>query len=177
METREHLRREAWNKGKLVGQRAPLKPKDIWVIRIHLQNAHAVRVPRYDQPSDQQQAPSLRPSRPAGARRDPRKPVALTHNGCTAENAEARAVRILHARPWRPGLRKRDRSRKTSSFPPGCAGPRTSPRGSTRGSSNNKSCWLVLIRPPTSRTLCGARKRPWSSGERKTSAPAGTLGT
>jgi hypothetical protein len=41
METREH--REAWNKGKLVGQKAPLKPKDIWAIRIHLQNAHAVR--------------------------------------------------------------------------------------------------------------------------------------
>ena len=37
METRNH--REAWNKGKLVGQKAPLKPKDIWAIRIHLQNA------------------------------------------------------------------------------------------------------------------------------------------
>jgi hypothetical protein len=36
-------KREAWNKGKLVGQKAPLKPKDIWVIRVHLQNAHAVR--------------------------------------------------------------------------------------------------------------------------------------
>ena len=43
METREHPHREAWNKGKLVGQKAPLKPKDIWAIRIHLQNAHAVR--------------------------------------------------------------------------------------------------------------------------------------
>jgi len=37
------LKREAWNKGKLVGQKPPLKPKDIWAIRIHLQNAHAVR--------------------------------------------------------------------------------------------------------------------------------------
>jgi len=34
---------EAWNKGKLVGQKSPLKPKDIWAIRIHLQNTHAVR--------------------------------------------------------------------------------------------------------------------------------------
>lgn len=41
MGAREH--REAWNKGKLVGQKAPLKPKDIWAIRIHLQNEHAVR--------------------------------------------------------------------------------------------------------------------------------------
>ena len=45
METREHPHREPWNKGKLVGQKAPLKPKDIWAIRIHLQNAHAVRDP------------------------------------------------------------------------------------------------------------------------------------
>ena len=36
-------KREAWNKGKLVGQKPPLKPKDIWAIRIHLHNAHAVR--------------------------------------------------------------------------------------------------------------------------------------
>lgn len=35
-------KREAWNKGKLVGQKPPLKSKDIWAIRIYLQNAHAV---------------------------------------------------------------------------------------------------------------------------------------
>jgi integrase len=35
--------REAWNKGKLVGQKPPLRLKDVWAIRIHLQNAHAVR--------------------------------------------------------------------------------------------------------------------------------------
>ena len=36
-------KREAWNKGKLVGQKPPLKPKDIWAIRIHLRNANADR--------------------------------------------------------------------------------------------------------------------------------------
>lgn len=41
MESDEH--REPWNKGRLVGQKAPLKPKDIWAIRIHLQNGHHVR--------------------------------------------------------------------------------------------------------------------------------------
>lgn len=35
--------REVWNKGKLIGQKPPLKPKDIWAIRFHLQNRHAVR--------------------------------------------------------------------------------------------------------------------------------------
>jgi hypothetical protein len=34
---------EAWNKGKLVGQKPSLKPKDTRAIRIHLQNAHEVR--------------------------------------------------------------------------------------------------------------------------------------
>jgi len=41
METNQS--REPWNKGKLIGQKSPLKPKDIWAIRIHLQNAHQVR--------------------------------------------------------------------------------------------------------------------------------------
>jgi len=36
-------KREAWNKRKLVDQKPPLKPKDIWAIRIYLQNSHAVR--------------------------------------------------------------------------------------------------------------------------------------
>jgi integrase len=35
--------RELWNKGNLIGQKPPLKPKEIWTIRIHLQNAHSVR--------------------------------------------------------------------------------------------------------------------------------------
>ncbi|BBQ03516.1 hypothetical protein BSFA1_86440 (plasmid) [Burkholderia sp. SFA1] len=38
-----NLSRKPWNKGKLVGQKPPLKPKDVWAIRIHLQNGHAVR--------------------------------------------------------------------------------------------------------------------------------------
>lgn len=34
---------EPWNKGKLVGQKAPLKLKDIWAIRIRLQLDHKIR--------------------------------------------------------------------------------------------------------------------------------------
>lgn len=36
-------RREPWNKGKLVGQKAPLKLRDIWNIRVRLQLAHRTR--------------------------------------------------------------------------------------------------------------------------------------
>src|SRR3954470_17297759 len=35
--------REPWNKGKLVGQKAPLKLRDIWAIRVRLQIADRVR--------------------------------------------------------------------------------------------------------------------------------------
>lgn len=34
---------EPWNKGKLIGQKSPLKLKDIWAIRIHLQLDKRVR--------------------------------------------------------------------------------------------------------------------------------------
>lgn len=35
--------RQPWNKGKLVGQKAPLKLKDIWAIRVRLQLRNKVR--------------------------------------------------------------------------------------------------------------------------------------
>ena len=35
--------REPWNEGKLVGQRRPLKLKEIWGIRIRLQMEHCIR--------------------------------------------------------------------------------------------------------------------------------------
>jgi len=38
-----HSRREPWNKGKLVGQKAPFKLKEIWAIRVRLQLSERVR--------------------------------------------------------------------------------------------------------------------------------------
>jgi hypothetical protein len=35
--------REPWNKGKIVGQKAPFKPKDIWALRVRLQMEGRVR--------------------------------------------------------------------------------------------------------------------------------------
>ncbi len=37
------FRKDAWNKGKLIGQKPPLKLKEIWAIRIRLQLAHRLR--------------------------------------------------------------------------------------------------------------------------------------
>jgi hypothetical protein len=43
------VRREPWNKGKLVGQKAPLRLKDISAIRIRLQLAERIReLPRFN---------------------------------------------------------------------------------------------------------------------------------
>jgi hypothetical protein len=39
------LRKTPWNKGKLVGQKAPLKLKDIWAIRVRLQIGRRTREP------------------------------------------------------------------------------------------------------------------------------------
>ena len=30
-------RREPWNKGRLIGQKRPLRPKDVWAIRVRLE--------------------------------------------------------------------------------------------------------------------------------------------
>jgi hypothetical protein len=35
--------REPWNKGKLIGQKSPLRLKNIWAIRFHLQQDKRIR--------------------------------------------------------------------------------------------------------------------------------------
>jgi len=37
------VRREPWNKGKIVGQKAPFKLKDIWALRVRLHMENRVR--------------------------------------------------------------------------------------------------------------------------------------
>jgi hypothetical protein len=41
--TGSNAHREPWNKGKIVGQKAPFKPKDIWALRVRFQMEHRVR--------------------------------------------------------------------------------------------------------------------------------------
>lgn len=42
-EPAQHCGHAPWNKGKVVGQKAPLKLKDVWAIRIHLQMEQRAR--------------------------------------------------------------------------------------------------------------------------------------
>jgi hypothetical protein len=37
------MRKVPWNKGRLTGQKRPLKPKDVWAIRVRLQLEHKAR--------------------------------------------------------------------------------------------------------------------------------------
>src|SRR2546427_1674113 len=37
------MQRAPWNKGRLTGQKRPLKPKDVWAIRARLQLDHRAR--------------------------------------------------------------------------------------------------------------------------------------
>ena len=53
--------REPWNKGKIVGQKAPFKLKDIWALRVRLQMANRVRELALFDLGHRQQAQGLRP--------------------------------------------------------------------------------------------------------------------
>lgn len=43
METSNAHHHEPWNKGKLIGQKAPLKLKEIWAIRVRLELSQRTR--------------------------------------------------------------------------------------------------------------------------------------
>lgn len=43
MKTTATNSRQPWNKGKLIGQKAPLRLRDIWAIRVRLQLAERIR--------------------------------------------------------------------------------------------------------------------------------------
>lgn len=68
-------RREAWNKGKIVSQKAPLKLKDIWALRVRLQMASRARA------------------------------LALFISGSTAKHRGCDLVKlkVRDCLPWRPG--------------------------------------------------------------------------
>src|SRR5262249_10262546 len=58
--TRTALKRVPWNKGKLTGAKAPLRPKNVWSIRTKLQVEGRVRERRNVQCGKQQQVGGLR---------------------------------------------------------------------------------------------------------------------
>ena len=43
LESVSSIRREPWNKGRLIGQKRPLRPKEVWAIRVRLEIAGTKR--------------------------------------------------------------------------------------------------------------------------------------
>jgi hypothetical protein len=43
MQTSLRPKNAPWNKGRITGQKRPLKPKDVWAIRVRLQLEHRAR--------------------------------------------------------------------------------------------------------------------------------------
>ena len=66
--TANAVRREPWNKGKMVGQKAPFKLKDIWAMRVRLQLEGRIRELALFNLAIDSKLRGVRPGRPEGAR-------------------------------------------------------------------------------------------------------------
>src|SRR4051812_36498905 len=86
-------RRTAWNKGKLIGQKSPLKLKEIWAIRIRLQLECRTRELGVIQPGDRQQVTRLRSGQPSRSRYNAGHACSFARSRCAEEDATAGSVR------------------------------------------------------------------------------------
>ena len=84
--------RTPWNKGKLVGQKAPLKLKEIWAIRIRLQLEHRARELALFNLAIDSKLRGCDLVRHQSARCLPRDPRCLPCDRDAAKDAAARAV-------------------------------------------------------------------------------------
>ncbi len=76
-----------WNKGKLIGQKSPLKLKEIWAIRIRLQMIKNIRVLALFNLAIDKQAPRMRFGQTQSLRRCARWTGIITCNYNAAKNA------------------------------------------------------------------------------------------
>ena len=83
--------RVPWNKGKIVGQKAPFKLKDIWALRVRLQLEGRVReLALFNLGLDSKAR--LRSCQPEGQGRLPRRASCTTGDGDAAQDAASGAV-------------------------------------------------------------------------------------
>ena len=155
-------KREAWNKDKLVGQKPPLKPKDIWAIRIYLQNAHAVRDrAMFNLAIDSK----LRGCDLVGLRvRDVTHGPQILPRAMVIQKKTQRPVQFELTEPTRAavavGWRRLSFAVSSTSFRAGCRVLPMFRLASTRGSCIIGLQPLGWIHPLMERTRCGAPKPP-----------------
>ena len=87
------IHREPWNKGKIVGQKAPFKLKDVWALRVRLQMENRIRELALFNLGIDSKHPGMRPRCAQGPRRLPRRSGRLAGCRDAAQDAETRSVR------------------------------------------------------------------------------------
>jgi hypothetical protein len=96
------VERSPWNKGKLVGQKAPFKLKEIWAIRVRLQIFRRTReLALFDLGIDSKLR--VRPAQAEGSRRLSRRARRGTGDSVATKDIETCAVRDHRADPNRTG--------------------------------------------------------------------------
>ena len=85
--------RPAWNKGRIVGQKRPLKPKHVWAIRVRLELAENHRDLASVQHGHRQQVARLRPGQNEGCGRHGNRPDQRTSFRPAEQDQQARSFR------------------------------------------------------------------------------------
>ena len=163
METVINIRphREPWNKGKLIGQKAPLKLKDIWAIRVRLQLAKRIReLALFNLAIDSKlQACDLVKLRV----RDVSHGDRIAARAIILEQKTQRPVQFEITDPTREAvaawIERACLRAEDYLFTVDCVGLRISQRGNTLGSSIDGSGRSGSTPRPMARTPCGGRKR------------------
>ena len=153
---------EPWNKGKLVGQKSPLKLKEIWAVRIRLQIAGRIReLALFDLAIDSKlracDLVRLRVRDVAHGERVAARTIVMQQKTqrpvpfeITEQTREAVAKWIDHA-CLKP---------EHYLFPSRVPDRRTYPRASMRGLSTGGCGRSAWTRPPTAHIRCGAQRLP-----------------
>jgi hypothetical protein len=178
-----------WNKGRLTGQKRPLKRKDVWAIRVRLQLQHRARdLALFNLAIDSK----LRGCDLVRLQVDD---VCAGGSGTAPLSfRKRRAGRSSSKSPNRPeprsgrGFPRSKRGMDSTSSRAASARSRTSRHGSMRGLYMPGSRAPDLTAPPMARTRCGERRRPrstrrratcgrcsFSSGIQSSKAPSATL--
>jgi hypothetical protein len=154
--------RDPWNKGKLVGQKAPLKLKEIWAIRVRLQLSQRTRdLALFELAIDSKlracDLVKLRVRDVSHGDRLAAQAIVMqqkTHARCSSRSPSKREMR------FRLGSATRACARMIFCFRVECIGRHTCPRDSTHESLIRGCAQLVSTRPPMAHIRCGGQKRP-----------------
>ena len=159
-----------WNKGRLTGQKRPLKPKDVWAIRVRLQLKRRARgLPLFNLAIDSKlrgcDLVRLQVDDVCAGGRVRDRATIIQKKTARPVQFEITEQTRASIRAWLPEVEARNgRYVFPSRF-------RTQPHLSTRQYARIVHAWVEapsLTAPPTARTRCDGRRRPRSIRRRAT---------